>query len=179
MKHMQWIALCAALIAGAASAQKQGNLEIDAPWARATPPGASIAGGYASIMNRGAAPDKLLSASSRRQDHSQPTETPRLSLDMGSPPLGCGTCRKRLLFAGQKASALLRKISYASVRSRTLLQRVPRRSFEGRGRDEVLEASADRRSMRLTPGFGRLTEWLERARREEGDENRTGAAGHG
>jgi len=64
VKRMQWIALCAALIAGAASAQKQGSLEIDAPWARATPPGASIAGGYASIMNRGAAPDKLLSASS-------------------------------------------------------------------------------------------------------------------
>ena len=64
MKRMHWIALCAVLVAGAAWAQKKGNLEIDAPWARATPPGASVAGGYASIRNRGAAPDKLVAASS-------------------------------------------------------------------------------------------------------------------
>jgi periplasmic copper chaperone A len=64
VKRMYWIALCAALLAGSAWAQMQGSLEIDAPWARATPPGASVAGGYASIMNRGAAPDRLLSASS-------------------------------------------------------------------------------------------------------------------
>jgi copper(I)-binding protein len=64
MKRMHWIALCAALVAGPAWAQQKGNLEIDAPWARATPPGASVGGGFASISNRGAAPDKLVGASS-------------------------------------------------------------------------------------------------------------------
>ena len=63
------IALCAALVAGAAWAQKKGNLEIEAPWARATPPGASVGGGYASIRNRGAAPDTLVAASSPAADH--------------------------------------------------------------------------------------------------------------
>ena len=69
MKHMVWFALCTALVAGSAWAQKKDNLEIDAPWARATPPGASVAGGFASIRNRGAAPDKLVSASSPAADH--------------------------------------------------------------------------------------------------------------
>jgi copper(I)-binding protein len=69
MKHMHWIALCAALVAGAAWAQKKGDMEIDAPWTRATPPGASVAGGYAAIRNRGAAPDKLVAASSPAADH--------------------------------------------------------------------------------------------------------------
>ncbi|MGA8051083.1 MAG: copper chaperone PCu(A)C [Burkholderiales bacterium] len=69
MKRMYWIALSAALVAGTAWAQKKDNLEIDAPWTRATPPGASVAGGYASIRNRGAAPDKLVSASSSAADH--------------------------------------------------------------------------------------------------------------
>ncbi len=68
MKRMQWIALCAALVAGSAWAQNKGNLEIDAPWTRATPPGASVGGGFASIRNRGAAPDKLVGASSPAAD---------------------------------------------------------------------------------------------------------------
>lgn len=69
MKRMVWIALCAALVAGPASAQKIGNLEIDAPWARATPPGASVAGGFASIKNRGGEADRLVGASSPAADH--------------------------------------------------------------------------------------------------------------
>ena len=69
MKRMYWIALSAALVAGTAWAQKKDNLEIDAPWTRATPPGASVAGGFASIRNHGAAPDKLVSASSPAADH--------------------------------------------------------------------------------------------------------------
>lgn len=69
MKRMYWIALGAALVAGSAWAQKKDSLEIDAPWTRATPPGASVAGGYASIRNRGAAPDTLVSASSPAADH--------------------------------------------------------------------------------------------------------------
>ncbi|HXZ52511.1 MAG TPA: copper chaperone PCu(A)C [Burkholderiales bacterium] len=69
MKRMHWFALCAALVAGAAWAQKKGDLQIDAPWARATPPGASVAGGYVSVRNRGAAPDKLVAASSPAAEH--------------------------------------------------------------------------------------------------------------
>ena len=40
------------------------QLQIDKPWARATAPGASVAGGYMTIRNTGAAADRLLSASS-------------------------------------------------------------------------------------------------------------------
>jgi len=80
MKSMHWIALCAALVAGTAWAQKKGDLEIDAPWARATPPGASVAGGYASIRNRGAAPDKLVAASAPAPDH---VELHAMSMDGG------------------------------------------------------------------------------------------------
>ena len=69
MKRNQWIVLCAALLAASAWAQKKGNLEIDAPWARATPPAASVAGGFATIRNRGAQPDKLVQASSPAADH--------------------------------------------------------------------------------------------------------------
>ena len=45
----------------AVSAQAQ--VQIEKPWARATAPGARVAGGYMLIRNQGAA-DKLLSASS-------------------------------------------------------------------------------------------------------------------
>jgi len=40
------------------------QLRIEKPWARATPPGATVAGGYMVIRNAGAAPDRLVSASS-------------------------------------------------------------------------------------------------------------------
>jgi copper(I)-binding protein len=39
------------------------QMQIEKPWARATPPGAKVAGGYMLIRNAGAA-DKLLGASS-------------------------------------------------------------------------------------------------------------------
>src|SRR4051812_40418698 len=48
---------------------------------------------------------QLWSASSLRWKYSQLTETPRISLDMGSPPLGCGTRHKRVLSPHQNASA--------------------------------------------------------------------------
>ena len=41
----------------------QAQLQVEQPWARATPPGASVAGGYMTVRNAGAA-DKLVSASS-------------------------------------------------------------------------------------------------------------------
>ncbi len=39
-------------------------MQIEKPWARATAPGAKVAGGYMVIRNAGAAPDRLVSASS-------------------------------------------------------------------------------------------------------------------
>jgi copper(I)-binding protein len=37
-----------------------GGLKISAPWARATPKGASVGGGYMKITNTGTAPDRLV-----------------------------------------------------------------------------------------------------------------------
>jgi copper(I)-binding protein len=37
-----------------------GDLKIDQPWARATPPGARVAGGYMAITNTGSQPDRLI-----------------------------------------------------------------------------------------------------------------------
>ena len=42
----------------------QAQMQIEKPWARATAPGATVAGGYMVIRNAGAAGDKLVSASS-------------------------------------------------------------------------------------------------------------------
>lgn len=54
--------LILALLLGAAPAWAQ--VSVEKPWARATAPGAKVAGGYMLIRNAGAAPDRLLSASS-------------------------------------------------------------------------------------------------------------------
>lgn len=43
---------------------KLGDLEIGHPWARATPPGARVAGGYFTVTNHGSAPDRLVSVTS-------------------------------------------------------------------------------------------------------------------
>ena len=40
-----------------------GSLKISAPWARATPKGASVGGGYLKITNTGTAPDRLVGGS--------------------------------------------------------------------------------------------------------------------
>jgi copper(I)-binding protein len=40
-----------------------GSLKIFAPWARATPKGASVGGGYMKITNAGTAPDRLVGGS--------------------------------------------------------------------------------------------------------------------
>ncbi len=37
-----------------------GTLKISAPWARATPKGAGVGGGYMTITNTGSAPDRLI-----------------------------------------------------------------------------------------------------------------------
>jgi periplasmic copper chaperone A len=46
-----------------ASDYKAGLIEIDNPWSRATPKGASTAIGYMTIKNNGTAPDRLVAAS--------------------------------------------------------------------------------------------------------------------
>ena len=43
---------------------KLGDLEIDHPWSRATPPGAQVAGGYLTIVNHGSGADRLVSVTS-------------------------------------------------------------------------------------------------------------------
>jgi hypothetical protein len=43
---------------------KAGSLVIADPWSRATPKGASVAGGYMKITNNGSAPDRLIGGSS-------------------------------------------------------------------------------------------------------------------
>jgi len=58
----------AIMLAGAQSVLahefKVGDIEIGHPWSRATPAGAKVAGGYFTIVNKGSAPDRLLSISS-------------------------------------------------------------------------------------------------------------------
>jgi copper(I)-binding protein len=41
-----------------------GTIEIGKPWTRATPKGATVAGAYMTLRNKGSAPDRLLSGSS-------------------------------------------------------------------------------------------------------------------
>ena len=58
-------ALLFTLVATAAGAHdyKLGSLVIDHPWSRATPKGASVAGGYLKITNTGTTPDRLTGGS--------------------------------------------------------------------------------------------------------------------
>lgn len=46
--------------APAATTFKAGSLVVEAPWARATPAGAKVAGAYLKITNTGSAPDRLI-----------------------------------------------------------------------------------------------------------------------
>ena len=60
--------LLAAMLAFAATAvsaheYKAGSLEIKHPWSRATPKGATVAGGYLKIVNTGTTPDRLIGGS--------------------------------------------------------------------------------------------------------------------
>ncbi len=50
--------------AAAAETFKAGSIEVDNPWARATPKGAPVGGAYMTITNKGAEPDRLISVSS-------------------------------------------------------------------------------------------------------------------
>ena len=55
------IAVCAS--AAAAHDFTAGAIAIDHPWSRATPKGASVAGGYLKITNTGSTPDRLIGGS--------------------------------------------------------------------------------------------------------------------
>ena len=69
MKNITFMLACvAALFAAAVSPAgagdaKAGDLVITQAWSRATPGGAKIAGGYLTIENKGATPDRLISGS--------------------------------------------------------------------------------------------------------------------
>src|ERR1700681_1898588 len=57
-----------------------GSLKISTAWARATPKGASIGGGYMKITNSGAAPDRLVGGST---DAANRFEVHEMSMDNG------------------------------------------------------------------------------------------------
>lgn len=60
------LAVAIALLAAPAAAENYtvGSIQIGNPWTRATPKGATIAGGYMTIANKGTALDKLIGGSS-------------------------------------------------------------------------------------------------------------------
>jgi copper(I)-binding protein len=62
-RSLSYVALLACLFTAPVQAQevKAGDLVISQAWSRATPGGAKIAGGYLTIENKGAAPDRLIS----------------------------------------------------------------------------------------------------------------------
>ncbi len=65
LRSILFAAATSALLLGASSVQagshtyKVGSLVIDSPWARATPAGAKVGGGYLKITNTGKTPDRL------------------------------------------------------------------------------------------------------------------------
>jgi copper(I)-binding protein len=58
------VGACLAVSAASAADYKAGSLDISDPWSRATPKGASVAGGYMTIKNSGSSPDRLVEGSS-------------------------------------------------------------------------------------------------------------------
>lgn len=56
-------AMALAVTSASAHEYKAGSLEIKHPWSRATPKGATVAGGYMKIVNTGTAPDRLIGGS--------------------------------------------------------------------------------------------------------------------
>ena len=50
---------------------KIGQLEIGHPWARMTPAGAKVGGGYLSVTNKGTEPDRLVSATAAVTDRAE------------------------------------------------------------------------------------------------------------
>jgi len=67
-----------------------GALKVTAPWTRATPGGAKIAGGYLTITNTGKEPDRLVSASTAVADHAEIHEMSMANGVMKMRPLADG-----------------------------------------------------------------------------------------
>ncbi|MBK9083513.1 MAG: copper chaperone PCu(A)C [Rhizobiales bacterium] len=70
----------AAAPAADARSYKLGSLEIVGPWTRATPGGATVAGGFMRITNRGATPDRLVGGAF---DLSKKFEVHEMTMDNG------------------------------------------------------------------------------------------------
>ena len=68
------------VLPGQAAEVTVSQLKISAPWARATPKGASVGGGYMTITNIGSAPDRLLGGASGVAEEVQLHE---MSMDKG------------------------------------------------------------------------------------------------
>jgi periplasmic copper chaperone A len=64
MKTPLSIIFSAALLVGVSTNAIAADIALDHPWARATPAGAQVGAGYVTIKNTGAAPDRLVSATS-------------------------------------------------------------------------------------------------------------------
>jgi periplasmic copper chaperone A len=66
MRHSYLLTLALALAISAAPALAQefkaGDIVVEKPWAHATPKGAEVGSGYLGIQNKGAAPDRLIGA---------------------------------------------------------------------------------------------------------------------
>jgi copper(I)-binding protein len=65
MKKLGIFVACAIALSSAAYAfdYKVGAIEIDRPWSRAVPKGATVAAGYLTIRNTGTEPDRLIGGS--------------------------------------------------------------------------------------------------------------------
>src|SRR5271165_6285093 len=59
---------------------KAGSIEVDNPWSRATPKGATVAAGYLTIKNTGTAPDRLVGGTSPAAGK---VEVHEMSMDKG------------------------------------------------------------------------------------------------
>jgi copper(I)-binding protein len=82
MSRKLFCIVAAALLAAPALAHDYtaGTLKIAHPWARATPKGAPVGGGYLSITNTGTEPDRLIGGSS---PVSKQFEVHEMSMDRG------------------------------------------------------------------------------------------------
>lgn len=77
MKRIAFFGL--ALVASAVCAQAADVMVMN-PWARATPPGASVGAAYMTLHNEGATEDRLVSATTDAADH---VEVHEMSMDKG------------------------------------------------------------------------------------------------
>ena len=90
-----------------------GDITIRSPWARATPTGAKVAGGYMTVMNHGSAPDCLIGGSLEAADgfqvHDMTTEDGIMKMrptgPLTIPPGGTvtlGASGRHIMFTGLK-----------------------------------------------------------------------------